>query len=233
LEVILIRSNIEKVKPKKFFKFKSLNNIEHVFDIIQKERLYCSSYDNLNDPFEGLFFESLNHFKVPTSVPYGFDYKFRQCQSIKDFSENCGDLKICSLSSSIEDVLLWSHYADGHKGIAIEINFENLEGEIHKVTYDPKIPFSERTLLTPLNGKEILTKKTIHWKYEKEYRVINEKDFFEIADRIQAIYLGTQVSDFHKELLRVLVPIKIPIYFTKLNTSKISVEQGKLFERKQ
>lgn len=37
------------------YKYRSLTNLEHVFDIILNQRLHCSTYPELNDPFEGIF----------------------------------------------------------------------------------------------------------------------------------------------------------------------------------
>ena len=37
------------------YKYRSLSNFEHVADIILNDRLYCPTYEELNDPFEGLF----------------------------------------------------------------------------------------------------------------------------------------------------------------------------------
>ena len=42
------------------YKYKSLADLEHVLDIILYERLHCSTYDKLNDPFEGLFLTTIN-----------------------------------------------------------------------------------------------------------------------------------------------------------------------------
>ena len=39
----------------KLYKFRSFDNIEYTLDILINERLYCSSHEALNDPFEGLF----------------------------------------------------------------------------------------------------------------------------------------------------------------------------------
>lgn len=31
---------------------------------------------------------------------------------------------VCSLTASLSDIRLWSHYADGHTGVAIEIDID-------------------------------------------------------------------------------------------------------------
>ncbi len=40
------------------YKYRALNSIEYTLDILLKERLYCSPYKDLNDPFEGQLFDA-------------------------------------------------------------------------------------------------------------------------------------------------------------------------------
>ena len=39
----------------KLYKYRSLDNMDYVFDILSNGLVYCSSYKDLNDPFEGQF----------------------------------------------------------------------------------------------------------------------------------------------------------------------------------
>jgi len=81
-----------------------------------------------------------------------------------------------------------------------------------------------------------LSRKTIHWKFESEYRIIDESKnldeskFLSIKDRIKAIYTETRTGDSHRKLLKKIVPITIQIYTTKINKEKIIVEPDKLIE---
>jgi hypothetical protein len=78
----------------------------------------------------------------------------------------------------------------------------------------------------------MLSRKTNHWKFESEYRIIDESKYleegkyFDIKGRIKAIYLGTRTSDIHRKLLISIVPSKIPIYMTNINKEKVIVESG-------
>ena len=38
-----------------FYKFKPVEQLAHLLDIVVNERLYCEHYEALNDPFEGQF----------------------------------------------------------------------------------------------------------------------------------------------------------------------------------
>lgn len=220
----------------KLYKYKSLANLESVLDIILNERLFCSSYDELNDPFEGLFlsiitlsYSRLRALKVPFP-PQLVNSSIKQYKGIEELSFDLSKTKICSLSSDMSDVRLWSHYADGHKGIVIEIDFSGLESKIHEVKYSEKLPVFEASLLTGPLPCEVLSCKTIHWKYEKEYRVIHEHEFFPISKRIKGIYLGTRISDTRYNLLTKIIPDGIPIYRTKINEDEVLVEPNETVE---
>lgn len=208
------------------YKFKSLHKIEHVFDILHNQRLFCTKYTSLNDPFEGLF---LTTFQVPPFFP-GFikEHKYKQVQQVSDLYGKLEHRKICSLSRHFSDVRLWSHYADGHRGIAIAIDFFNIESDVHEVVYSAELPEFGHTLLTEPIPAEVLSRKTDHWKYEKEYRIVQDQDYFPISGRIKAIFTGQRISDFHLELLKKITPEGISIYATKLNTEKVLIEEDKL-----
>jgi len=104
-----------------------------------------------------------------------------------DFNENHG---ICSFSQSMNDNLLWSHYANKAKGICIVFNKSELVNSINnrleKSYYKLNDDFVRYEGVKKLNFKLIkdngfsytnrhLYSKTRHWKYEKEYRIVLKK----------------------------------------------------------
>ena len=228
------------------YKYRSLTNLERVLDIILNQRLYCSKYEELNDPFEGLFIETINitmsdfrrmkrfpplFAKMPIKIE-----KVRKAKDLNFFDGAIDKIKICSLSSDLKDVRLWSYYADGHKGIVFEVDFTGLEANIHKVKYHKTLPPcpAVRSILGRELAKshDLFSHKTEHWEFESEYRIIHESkyleegEYFDIKGRIKAVYLGTRTSDPHRKLLNKIVPSKIPIYTTKINEKTIEVERG-------
>lgn len=205
------------------YKFKSLQNIEFALDIIIKERLHCASYSELNDPFEGLFHTI---FKPSTYYPLipCLIKEIKQCKTIEDLHVGVEHSKICSLSKSLNEIRLWSHYADGHKGIAIEIDFSKNMKDFYEVTYVPRLQEFGNTILTGPTPEKVLSFKTEHWSYEDECRIIQKDNFYSISGRIKSIFTGHRISNFHLELLKKVVPSQIPIISTKINTEKIIVQ---------
>ncbi len=138
----------------KIYKFRALNkkNYAKVKDIINKG-FYCSKFSELNDPMEGVF-EFAETEKSANSL---FDEK--------------QEYKICCFSgiNGLKNPLLWGYYANGFRGIAIEVEIypENLK-KIHQVSYKSKCICIDETLTTV----DILTRKSIIWKHEDEFRFI-------------------------------------------------------------
>jgi len=138
-----------------------------------------------------------------------------------------GGTRVCSLSASISDVRLWSHYADGHKGIAIEIDFGGMEYQPFEVEYLTQLTEINHTLTSDTETTEILKFKTNHWAYEKEFRFITTDEFIGINGRITGVYLGLRIPIQIQKLLLRTVPKSIPIFSTGLNEKSIEIELGK------
>ncbi len=210
------------------YKYKSLRNIDHTLDILLNQRLYCSPYIELNDPFEGLFSASI---RIPPNERIKYPFirlpdSLKVTKSVDDLPYDSKDrVRICSLSSSPSDILLWSHYADGHKGIAIEFNVSGLEAAIHPVKYVNVLPLYSGTLLGMPTPQELLTYKTKHWEYESEYRVICEERFFDVARRIGRVLLGSRISKLHVEFLHKVCSPQISLVHTKIDTKSLKVKE--------
>jgi len=209
-----------------FYKYRSLQNIEFILDIILNNKLYCAPYSELNDPFEGVFhsFSYTASYSVPWTMPLtATPNKVTKIKTIKDLlNEDTKASRICSLSTSLNDIRLWSHYADGNKGIAIEIEIPKTD--LFEVKYLPGLAEFSDTLMTQTSSTDVLSIKTQHWHYESEYRVIQKDIYFPVAGNIKSIYLGHRISDFHKDLLKKIVPKSIPVIETELDSKTISIQ---------
>jgi len=115
------------------------------------------------------------------------------------------DYKLSCFSANKDEVLMWSHYADMHRGICIGFNFP------HK--YDEKFilcPVKYINEIVPHDGtadiiRTILylqTTKSIRWKYEDEIRAItistdklNSNEFRNFDKKyVREIIFGCKVS---------------------------------------
>lgn len=108
--------------------------------------IFASKIDSLNDPYES------------NSI----------CE------ENCDDYRVVCLSRSRNKKLMWSHYADGHRGCSIKIELPNNYGLndclLKRVQYTSKYISKDS-----LDADEIVNSlytKDKKWDYELEVRAV-------------------------------------------------------------
>jgi hypothetical protein len=81
---------------------------------------------------------------------------------------------VLCLSTKPNDILMWSHYGDSHRGVCLEFDgHSQLVREAQQVMYrpvrEPIRPYSEDKL--QMMEKALLTKSD-RWSYESEYRLL-------------------------------------------------------------
>lgn len=85
---------------------------------------------------------------------------------------------IVCLSSRQNDLLMWSHYADCHKGFCLVFNTAPLQANFYceKITYRKQYPTFGEFVRSDFDGisRSFLFTKSNHWKYENEYRLMVE-----------------------------------------------------------
>lgn len=221
----------------KLFKFRSFENIEFTLDIIMNERLYCAHHKDLNDPFEGLFSTIewkgggiVRSIVQPIVRPIVSDLQGNYPQTVfktlDELPSLGNDTRICSLSSSMADVRMWSLYASGHTGCVIEVDLEP-ENEIVSVKYEKGLQHFKDKLSVDTKAIDVLSFKTDHWQYEKEYRIVTDNDFYSVKGKITGIYLGIRAQDIHRELVVRSTPKEIPVYETKIQQSTVEIRPNK------
>jgi len=122
------------------------------------------------------------------------------------------------LCTNYKNKLMWSHYADSHKGFCIEYDYSDLVVDDHTVLPLPVIYSEERPLISwkaalnnsPENVEEavlqftkgLLTKDNI-WSYENEWRIlIKATDVSDIPmPRVSCVYLGASISDKNRNAI--------------------------------
>lgn len=85
---------------------------------------------------------------------------------------------ITCFSRKWDDLLMWGHYADKHKGAVIGFDPTELTRQMgipREVNYDPKnkrVPMPMSKADVPKQSQEAMLTKPNEWKYEDEWRVI-------------------------------------------------------------
>jgi hypothetical protein len=172
-------------------------------EAIRNRRLKIALFNDMNDPFELLGAEiktrrnraQLGQLKEETNAAIG-----ALC-----FSQGCAN------------PVLWSHYADKHRGICL--GFDISDDGAQEITYrGERLREIEKEFLEGENeilGRRLLTTKFEHWRYEDEVRMILklgdavcEKGFYFMpfgeALRLREIVAGVRCNTTLEELRELL-----------------------------
>lgn len=248
-----------------YYKYKPLN--DYTKDMLRTGVIYFNKPHEFNDPYELniqdsgsytkddviAFFENNNDKKmsrkdattlandIMQKYPNIGDFVQEQLEKTKQ-NIRCKTSIFC-IAEKCDILLMWAHYADSHKGVAIGFDISKLEDKFfpYKVKYDQQIP--QIKYLTEKNNflmKWALTKSD-HWAYELEHRMIlpNRPNTDKIQfpkEAFKEIYFGVNVNiternsiikemlkngfnpDFYQEILNQQ---EYKIKFNKIDPSKI------------
>jgi hypothetical protein len=165
-----------------------------VREILVEHRMFFASRKSFNDPFDCVvpsllqtsgtvlkrFAEEFVNRKFPSSSPDEWLTKVSKLMSVdalkgvrQDVQKNVDEAGIACFSKLRDDILMWSHYADKHRGLCFEFDGSancNFFGEAQAVEYENFTPvlLGEDSLATM---KRIILTKSKHWSYEREYRI--------------------------------------------------------------
>ena len=93
----------------------------------------------------------------------------------EDFADTAGKrFGVSCFSGNFDDILMWSHYADKHRGIIIGFDETTFGPYLHKVDYAPERQEYHPVYTTGRSDAIIATlrRKSKHWEYESERRLI-------------------------------------------------------------
>jgi hypothetical protein len=133
---------------------------------IETRRLRISTIQNLNDPFEVRpVLSGVDPSLRPDQERFLLEWRERMAQEVG----------LLCFSATKTNPLIWSHYADRHRGIAIGFEYTVDNGELLPVSYPennerPIVDFSDPSYTSTEKGQEIFLTKAKDWKYEEEYR---------------------------------------------------------------
>lgn len=114
------------------------------------------------------------------------------------------------LSRYDNNILMWSHYADGHKGFCIEFE-RNSDPDNDLGNYDMtsqvkyiRSDYEKVTILNKNSSDMYFYTKAKNWKYEGEWRLISKKhsETRRLPGKITAIIFGLRMCNYHKETIR-------------------------------
>lgn len=113
---------------------------------------------------------------------------------------------ILPLSRTPRSILMWSHYADQHRGICVEFSIP-VSASLLQVLYSQNAPrFTLHDILVKRNAEilALFTTKHQHWRYEQEYRVILDQGdiLHDVPGPITAVVFGLRTVPDDESLVR-------------------------------
>ncbi|WP_250627231.1 DUF2971 domain-containing protein [Pinirhizobacter soli] len=153
----------------------------------------------------------------------------------RDIREDMARTKILCLSEINDSLLMWSHYAEDHRGAVLEFkdhpDLDSPYKEAFPVDYLEQVPMIATTtaIAAMFAGDEnafdrritrnIIAAKASAWSYEQEWRIAtgagrNPNDDFEFAPfdprELTAIYLGCRATPQFVDKVKALADAKYP-----------------------
>ena len=91
-----------------------------------------------------------------------------------------------------DNELMWSHYAEGHRGVAIGVTVTESKHKVIPVNYDGPLQVG-RMGVHNSTAQDILSHKLAVWAYEEEVRVfVRGKQYVYV--KVEEILLGRSMS---------------------------------------
>ncbi len=196
----------------KLYKFRALANCQdykRIKGIIETGKFWCSPLWEQNDPMEGVY----TYLKNET------------LSNSKNIFTQKNKYKICSFSGdrALNDPRMWGYYANGLKGIAVEIEID--QKEVKKIDYDLNHWFAD---IKQADIEKIITSKLEQWAFEDEYRFLHEGESNCVQiGRITGVYFGNPYSRLENKKQIIESSSKNKIYQTiKDKIINISASKG-------
>jgi hypothetical protein len=167
------------------YKFRSASQIEYVFDILLNRRLFCSDWRKLNDPMEGMFVSAYDGERPPHAH-----------EAVMGIREAKGRYKVASLAGTFDCHLLWAHYAGGFDGVAIEVDLPDDDPMIRYVDYRGVFAYLDLTRIQDEEqaAQTILFSKYEEWRYEREVRILSDREHYELTRPICRVIAGHRMG---------------------------------------
>jgi len=178
------------------YRYKSIT--KYLLDELKDGYIYFNAPIEFNDPFEfqydirkieiaarawaGLTYEKVNR---PISRS-DFENGYEECLKILSAAmsgkrqELLYGRGVCCFTERSNNYLLWSHYANGHRGICIGYrDWAFPKDKIVRINYENEYPDIPMCYDTGIDGSKIadliLSTKRIDWSYEEESRIYFHK----------------------------------------------------------
>ncbi len=220
---------INHIKPINLYRYRSVAELDREIRTIERHYLYCSHFEDLNDPLEG-------HFRTSRQLRESGKHRAVREQIIGKKNE----LRICSFSEINNHHVMWAHYADQFRGICVSYRLSRLLNglgsriEFTRMTYREKLPTVRESKRPREEAIRVLSSKHDRWAYENEWRMFSdsvETSYLEV-DCVSRVFLGSRMEHDKKERLTSKLK-SLNISVSEMQLRKYSIEFESIFESRR
>ena len=217
-----MEETITREVPQYIYKYMSLDSF---IEMITQHTLYFATPITYNDPFDTkadicceASFEDIRTFWNNKYNNNEIEQIINKPNLVKKlaneaFIDNLSGFRVCCFSQICDNILMWSHYADMHKGVCVKFDRkkDGLFDSATTIYYKDNVP--EYNFICGKNEdlhRAIYT-KSIDWEYEKEIRIIkntkqgiaNKVSFKKKA--LSEVILGCRFPDHKKLAIQAII----------------------------
>jgi hypothetical protein len=209
------------------FKFRSIN--KNLIKSLVNGEVFFARPSCLNDPFDCQVdvLRSLEnaitmcHPEVRVNL-----VKLRQMRGfLEKVQSDLHDIGVCAFSLELNNPLMWSHYANGHRGLCLTYSFPDsyFYENVDRILGIAQVEYGVSPLTDWFIGsapdlcsfqdfgitlvQKLLTVKAISWKYEQEVRILRRTSGVEHLDHkfLRQVCFGLETSESDVALVRRIV----------------------------
>lgn len=224
------------VPPKTLYKYRSISpdlRGSYAQSILARSNIYLSSPDQFNDPFE-----------CQAEVVIDKDDPLVAGTSRLEVLERVRSnlrrrMLVYSMSALNDNMLMWSHYANRHRGICLGFDAESRDDVFsfaEPVIYQDVLPkYDLRPEQDVIEGaKRVALVKGTRWSYEQEWRIVvvaraldQERKLDFNATSLTEVILGCDISNNDRLAVQVALAMRdspVILYQAHRNALRYSVE---------
>ncbi|MEI7637538.1 MAG: DUF2971 domain-containing protein [Syntrophus sp. (in: bacteria)] len=245
------------------YKYRAMDSSTGLQGIFEERKVFLNDAAKFNDPFEcrpyltvdgssiaqTAFLEELTKDRFPNASRAEIKNLMRGKGAFlrdhgklrKAYDEFVTTVGIYCLSEKKDDLLMWAHYSDSHRGLCLEFEAStegSLFWEAFRVVYQDEYPIVNMMRIGEAEEfrKALLTKST-HWAYEQERRVLKMEDEGGAGDyyfppaALTGVIFGALMSSRDKEIVKNWIkayPSEIAIYQATLNGHGYQLDVNKI-----
>ena len=214
--------------PHYLYKYRAIN--DNTIKTIAENKLFFSNPYNFNDPYDcnvsverNSSEEEIRKWGLRLGAnKENIDWVVKQIKADPEYVQkiimvNLSRCGICCFSTIFDSILMWSHYADYHKGICLKFDVTkdpDLFNPPLEVKYSRVLPHYDHFI----SDKEIFFEKFIQtkyadWSYESEFRIFkteehinrNKSRIFKFKNEaLTEIIFGTNTSEEDIKIIKKL-----------------------------